>query len=111
MNLQEFALKNQIDPQLSEVEIIQSFLIKEYGHLIESMKNISQVEIKEVNLADLKYHDNIVQKYSTLDLTNYRHLDIPIIVLQRNFLLIDGYHRLTQALKDKKLSLMAFVVS
>lgn len=111
MKLQEFALRYQIDPTLSEAEIIQSFLIKEYGHLIEGVKNISQVELMEINCTDLKYHENIVQKYLPLDLTNYQNLEIPIIVLKRNLLLIDGYHRLTQALKDKKPSLIAFVIS
>ena len=111
MKLQEFALRYQIDINLSDPEIIQSFLIKEYGHLIEGVKNISQVELKEVDFTDLKYHENIVQQYMLLDLTQYSNLEIPIIVLKRNLLVIDGYHRLTQALKDKKPSLMAFVIS
>ena len=112
MNIQEFATAVGISSDLTELEIVFTYLKNEYGYVLPQLEKVSKVEIKEINLEELNLNSDRITSLQKENLLSYSNNPLPIIVLKRNQLfLIDGYHRVANSLLEKRLLYLAIILS
>jgi hypothetical protein len=85
---------------------IEYVLIKEYGYLLDSLKN-AKYEIKEVLLSNIHLKQDYVKKvssedfYSDSEYTMIRAIVRPEEGIKGKFRLVDGFHRIVSTQKEK----------
>lgn len=111
----EDSLYKKIDSDISYVislpnlkEKIEFLLIKEYGYLLDKIKDKSY-EVIEVNKTDIVfgqdlYHKEVIEKCNEMEYYKDNKFDLirGICLLKKDkWWVIDGYHRLLTSKKDK----------
>ena len=109
MTLKQFANLNQIDPMISDIEIIKTFLVKEYNYLLPKVESAVGVNFKEIDISKITLNEGRIKQLLTENLSAYESIHTPIILCRQN-ILIDGYHRVALAIKQGRTSISAFIL-
>lgn len=91
---------------------IHYILNLEYGFILNSLKNITKVEIKSVPIKNIMLGVNSYHAKVNVDV-NVTNRTLPFAICEYNgshYTIVDGYHRITSALKENKRKVPIIIV-
>lgn len=90
---------------LSDIDKLKKVLELEYGYLLESIKAYNNFEIKSMDVSDIILsNENHYKKLNQQSVDYYKNYELPRAIVKLThdkYTIIDGYHRVISALKNK----------
>jgi len=96
---------------LSDIEIIYKCLEKEYGFVLETLKN-KKIKVLDIDLKDIILPSDQYKKVNQEVVANYRNRDEIWLLVKEigtKYSLIDGYHRYSSAQQTNKKTVKVIV--
>jgi len=92
--------------KLTNIDKIKKLLEYEYGWVLPKLKSLTRVKISEIPLEDINlFNDSYVRKLSKESIDYYKDYKLPravcILAADHSNIVIDGYHRMMSAQKNK----------
>ena len=103
-NKNEFCrMFNEVNQQTDLLSKVKKLLTFEYGYILPKIEKYDTAEIMSVNISDIKFpNDEYMKKVSQEDIKAYENYPYILCVVDHQFNIIDGYHRVIATKKNFK---------